>query len=80
MTWNSDMSAAPRDGTPLLLWTAGDYVIGYFETAKGWPSSKAGFNDWTTGITSAGQYDCGYERIGRPTKWMHLPAPPEDTP
>ena len=61
---------------PYLLWN-GDVFIGYFETGKEWPSSIVHFNKWTTGMETAGQYDCGFARIKQPTHWMPLPDPPK---
>src|SRR3546814_5127422 len=73
-----DISTAPRDGTLLLLCAGGEPVLGYFETSKEWPSSAAGFNDWTTGVVTQGQYDCGSDRLYQVTHWQPLPERSEE--
>lgn len=72
-----DISEAPKDGTECLL-SNGDnnYYLGYFETAKEWPTSKEGFNNWTKGATTANGYDTGFEPCW-PTHFMPLPTPPK---
>lgn len=74
MTWNSDMSKAPRDGTVVLL---ADTGIGGFSSrvfCGCWTNDEWTFvedeDDLRNGPNS-------YVRGFGPTHWMPLPEPPE---
>lgn len=64
MEWQP-IETAPRDGKPILLYTAYGIVEGYMSYGE-WEQSVIG----TT-------YDMAYTRFEcQPTHWMLLPAPP----
>ena len=73
MEWQP-IETAPRDGTKVLIWN-GEPLVAYFEVAKEWKESESGFNQWTTGVDMAGQYDCGFARISQPTHWAPIEPP-----
>jgi len=61
MTWNKDMSAAPRDGTSILILVDGTAVQASWYAAS-LPSHGCG---------------CCAEDDPEPTAWMPLPEVPE---
>ena len=72
------ISTAPKDGTYILLWPVGRAVIrhGYA------PTSAVGMARWhqpgnpeRPGYWSA----AGHGECNRPSHWMPLPAPPEES-
>jgi hypothetical protein len=68
--WNSDMGAAPRDGTSVLLYVVtppGDQYAVSIGDPEGWQSIEAG--RWDDG-------DWFKMTAGEPTHWMPLPPPP----
>lgn len=72
MTWNHDMTQAPRDGTPILLygkaaWQDWDLDDGEVVTCIGaWD-----VHEWRTVTLNP------YQDYIRPIAWMPLPPPPE---
>lgn len=78
--WNYDMEAAPRDGTPVLLYKpdermVGEYMlVGYWGEwpgqADGWIACDGKPQGYYSSVTNSNQ--------GYPIAWMPLPAPPEE--
>lgn len=75
--WNPDMSAAPKDGTPILVradrtgWTGNPRTVcvQWYKEADRWYIYGAG----PTRHSEQWLDECS------PTAWQHLPTPPEDT-
>lgn len=73
MTWNTDMSAAPRDGREVLVYRpdAGVFTAHFTESwAAGDYLERTGDPCW---FTASGE-DLTEDM---PTHWMPLPQPPE---
>ena len=79
MEWNDDMSAAPRDGTLILLYEPRGQSVGKWEDNR--YLAKGG--EWCVWFDDEElvyhvQYD-QFEYLGiMPTHWMPLPKPPSD--
>lgn len=77
--WNTDMESAPRDGTPILVWSehwmptnvaVTWWVLGLLTGRKSQHSNAPLVEDgWTNGRGSKLDFV--------PTAWMPLPQPPE---
>lgn len=68
--WNTDMDAAPRDGTPVLLWLPdGPSGLPVAEVAE-WHGDCW----WTNGGPNAGS---DMDEWSQATAWQPLPQPPE---
>ena len=90
MTWNSDMSVAPRDGTPVQAKIPGngsDNIIAWYDgfcddedndcAAWGFVEDYGVPDSWTDGICWGTNAE-GVPSV-LPTHWR-IPPPPEETP
>lgn len=69
--WNTDMSAAPRDGSEVLGMYRGCRIVMRWHPVERWwvadaPPNYADFR--------------GYQLLGSPTAWMPLPEPMKEAP
>lgn len=85
MDWQP-IETAPRDGTKILIWDAGEngfgQVVARYETRDGWaPIGSTTDLQWIGRIrwhVAAQMYLGAHQLIKTPTHWMPLPAPPKD--
>ena len=75
MTWNNDMSAAPKDGTGILAWAY----------REGWEAEGscivvcAWHGAWyIMGARGNPKHFADTKDVCTPTKWQHLPTPPQE--
>ena len=85
MDWQP-IETAPRDGTKILIWDAGEdgfgQVVARYETRDGWAAIGSSTDMMNIGRVRwhvAARWHL-YQLIKNPTHWMPLPAPPKDRP
>jgi hypothetical protein len=86
--WNTRASlwqpieTAPRDGEPVMIWKPSERMVGEYMMAAYWDENHfSGNAGW---VPVGGVHVQGYHSSvtdtpqGHPTKWQHLPTPPQE--
>jgi len=76
MEWNSDMSAAPKDGTGVLLYLPAGNLGRDFEDSQTTAYWHSLYNSWQ--LCESGAYAEAADVWPEPTHWMPLPPPPTE--
>jgi hypothetical protein len=69
------IETAPKDGTVIWATNGDDQFECWWETAREWPQSTEGFNNWSKGHLTAAGCDAGFDQA-YPTHWRKRPNDP----
>jgi hypothetical protein len=72
------IETAPKDGTVIWATNGDDQFECWWETAREWPQSTEGFNNWSKGHLTAAGCDAGFDQA-YPTHWRKRPNDPLKT-